>query len=123
MLNNEFAKCTHGQQKRDFLFVEDVASGFTSILENPITGIVNIGSGKDITIKDFIETIGQKTGRRDLIRLGALPTQKNEPAILVADTKKITETVGWTPRFDINTGLDLTIEWWKNKLQNQSGLI
>ena len=116
LLNNEPAKCSHGEQKRDFLFVEDVASGFTSILESPITGVVNIGSGKSVALKDVIETIGKKIGREDLIRLGALPAQKNEPAILVADTKKLTEEVGWTPSFDINTGLDRTIQWWKSHL-------
>ena len=63
-----------------------------------------------------IETIGKKIGRGDLIRLGSLPVQKNEPCTLVADTKKLTKEVGWTPKFDINTGLDQTIEWWKNNL-------
>ena len=116
LLNNEPAKCSHGEQKRDLLFVEDIASGFTSILENPITGIVNIGSGKGIALKDVIETIGKKIGRGNLIRLGALPVLKNDPPILVADTKKLTEEVGWTPRFDISTGLDRTIEWWRSIL-------
>ena len=116
LLNNEIAKCSHGEQKRDFLFVEDVASGFTSILESPVTGIVNIGSGKGIALKDIIEIIGKKIGRGDLIRLGAIPAQKNDPPILIADTKKLTEEVGWTPKFDLNTGLDQTIKWWRSKL-------
>ena len=78
------------------------------------------GAGIVIGLATFgwrvVETIGKKIGRRDLIRLGDLPAQKNEPPILVADTKKITKEVGWAPRFDINKGLDLTIQWWKNKL-------
>jgi nucleoside-diphosphate-sugar epimerase len=116
LLNNQPAECSHGEQKRDLLFVEDVASGFVSILENEIAGIVNIGSGEGVALKDVIKTIGDKIGRSNLIRMGALPSPANEPPILVADTKRLTEEIGWTPSFDINTGLERTIQWWKKAL-------
>jgi len=116
LLKNEPAKCAHGKQKRDLLFVEDVASGFVSILEDEITGIVNIGSGKGVALKDVIKTIGDKIGRSNLIRMGTLPSPANDPLIMVADTKRLIEEVGWAPRFDINTGLDRTIQWWKSAL-------
>jgi len=116
LLKNETADCSNGNQKRDLLFVEDVASGFVSILENRITGIVNIGSGRGVILKNVIETIGDKIGRRNLIRMGVLPSPKNDPPILVANTKRLTEEVGWTPKFNINTGLDHTIQWWKSVL-------
>jgi nucleoside-diphosphate-sugar epimerase len=116
LLKNETAECSHGNQKRDLLFVEDVASGFVSILENEITGIVNIGSGECVALKDVIKTIGDKIGRKNLIRMGTLPSYANEPPILMADTKRLTEEVRWAPKFDINTGLDRTIHWWKSTL-------
>jgi len=116
LLKNEIAKCSHGKQKRDLLYVEDVASGFISILENDIIGIVNIGSGKGIALEDVIKTIGDKIGRSNLIRMGALPSPLNDPPILVADTKRLTEEVKWKPKFDIDSGLDRTIQWWKSAL-------
>ena len=115
-LNKNFKKCSNGNQKRDFLYVEDVASGFVSILENKITGIVNIGSGRDVILKNVIETIGDKIGRKNLIRMGGLPSPQNDPPILGANTKRLTEEVGWAPKFNINTGLDHTIQWWKSVL-------
>ena len=116
LLKNEHADCSHGNQKRDLLFVEDVASGFVSILEDKITGIVNIGSGRGVRLKNVIETIGDKIGRKNLIRMGVLPSPQNDPPILVANTKRLTEEVGWAPKFNINTGLDHTIQWWKSVL-------
>jgi nucleoside-diphosphate-sugar epimerase len=116
LLKNEVAECSHGKQKRDLLFVEDVASGFVSILEDEIMGIVNIGSGEGVALKDVIKTIGDKIGRSNLIRMGTLPSPANDPLIMVADTKRLIEEVGWAPRFDINTGLDRTIQWWKSAL-------
>lgn len=116
LLKNEPVECSHGKQIRDLLFVEDVASGFVSILENEIRGIVNIGSGEGVALKDVIKTIGDKIGHSHLIRMGSLPSPQNDPPILVADTKRLIEEVGWTPRFDINAGLDRTIQWWKSVL-------
>ena len=116
LIKNQPADCSHGNQIRDLLFVEDVASGFTSILESEIQGIVNIGSGQGVILKDFIETIGSKIGRRDLIRFGVLPSPKDDPPKLVANIKRLTEEVGWSPKFNINKGLDQTINWWKGVL-------
>lgn len=120
LLQNKPAKCSHGNQIRDLIFVEDVASGFVSLLQSEITGTVNIGAGKGIVLKDAIKTIGEKVGRSNLIRLDALPSPENEPPVLIAETQRLKEEVGWAPKFDLNSGLDQTIEWWKNNLKNRT---
>jgi nucleoside-diphosphate-sugar epimerase len=114
LLKEDAALCSHGNQIRDFLYVDDVANAFVSILENDITGCINIGSGNPISVKEIIYTIGEKMGRLDLIRLGALSSSPNEPKLLVADTTRLYNEVGWRPQNDLNTGLDKTIMWWKN---------
>ena len=116
LLEKEPAECSHGKQNRDLLYVEDVASGFVSLLESDITGIVNIGSGKGVMLRNVIETIGNKIGCPELIRLGAIPSPADDPATLVADTNRLRQETGWTPRFNLDTGLDQTIQWWKNML-------
>ena len=45
LLKGEFARCSHGRQIRDFLYVEDVAEAFVALLDSDITGPVNIASG------------------------------------------------------------------------------
>jgi nucleoside-diphosphate-sugar epimerase len=103
---------TPGEQIRDFLHVADVASAIVAALN--LTGIVNIGSGTGVTVRHIAETIGDLTGRRDLIRLGAKPYAPGDPMHVVAETTKLRST-GWQPRYDLRAGLAQTIDWWRRQ--------
>ena len=113
LLNKKIIECTDGEQYRDFLYVEDVASVFVALLCNEVTGIVNIGSGESRMLKNIIETIGEKIGYPELIRLGSIPSRQGDPIKLVADISKLRRKIGWSPKFNIDKGLDETIQWWK----------
>jgi nucleoside-diphosphate-sugar epimerase len=113
LLNKKTAECTHGKQYRDLLYVEDVASGFVALLCNKVTGVVNIGSGESSMLRNIVETIGEKIGCPELIRLGSIPSRPGDPISLVADISKLRRELGWSPSFDLDSGLDKTIQWWK----------
>jgi nucleoside-diphosphate-sugar epimerase len=114
LLQNKQAKCSHGHQIRDFLYVQDVASAFVALLESDVMGPVNIASGQPVTLKNVIYKIADKLDRYNLIQLGALPAQDNDPRVLIADIRKLSEEVRWQPKFDLDVGLEQTIAWWKN---------
>lgn len=116
LLKGELARCSHGNQIRDFLYVKDVAGAFIALLESNISGAVNVASGHPVTIKDVIMKIAGKLGRKNLIQLGALPVSENEPHLLVADVNQLTQKVGWAPKYDLDRGLDQTIAWWRKHL-------
>lgn len=116
LLKGEPARCSHGNQIRDFLHVEDVASAFVALLESDVMGPVNIASGQPVALKDVIYKIADKLGRCDLVQLGALPVQDNDPRVLIADVGRLSEKVRWQPKFDFDMGLEQTITWWKNTL-------
>jgi nucleoside-diphosphate-sugar epimerase len=116
LLQGKEIACTQGNQQRDFLYVEDVASAFASILESDIEGAVNIGSGEALPVKDIIGQIAAKIGKPSLIRFGALQPPLDEPAVLVASAARLKEELHWSARFSLDEALDKTIEWWKKKL-------
>jgi nucleoside-diphosphate-sugar epimerase len=116
LLKGEPARCSHGKQIRDFLYVQDIAEAFVTLLESQILGAVNVASGYPIAIKDVINKIAEKLGRRDLVELGALPVSEHEPHLLVADVSRLTNEVGWVPKYDLDRGLEQTINWWKDHL-------
>ncbi len=113
LLRGEPAPCSDGCQVRDFLYVEDVASAFVALLESEVQGPVNIASGIPVPVKSVVARIGEKIGRPDLIRLGAL-APKHAPPRLVATTQRLRDEVGWRAQYDLDTGLDRTIDWWRN---------
>jgi len=109
--------CTHGNQVRDFLYVKDVADAFVTLLGSQVTGPVNIASGRPVFLKDVIYKIARRMGRDDLIELGAIPTPANDPNFLVADVKRLSDEVGWQPQYDLNSGLENTLSWWREQFK------
>ena len=116
LINGEPARCSHGKQVRDYLYVKDVASAFVALLECEYEGAVNIASGQPVSLEEIIMKLAEKLDGLDLIRFGALPAAMNEPDILVCDTGRLNNQVGWQPEYSLDRGLDLTIEWWKKQL-------
>ena len=119
VLRGEPAPCSHGNQIRDFLYVKDVASAFVSLLQSDVRGVVNIASGLPVSLKDVVNKIGEKLNRADLIRLGERPVSPSDPPLLVADARRLTEEVGWMPEFDLDVGLDQTIQWWDSFIKKR----
>jgi nucleoside-diphosphate-sugar epimerase len=116
LLRGELARSTEGEQLRDYLHVEDVADALVTLLLSDVRGAVNIASGFPIAVRDIILRIADILDRKDLIRLGALPTRAGEPRLLLADVSRLFQEVGWRPQRDMDEGLRQTIEWWKAEL-------
>lgn len=116
LLQDKVASCTHGNQIRDFLYVEDVASAFVSLLESSVEGPVNIASGQPLAVKTIVYIISDLLDRRHLIKLGALSSSEAEPPLLVADVRRLNQQVGWKPSVALEAGLRNTVEWWKKNL-------
>jgi nucleoside-diphosphate-sugar epimerase len=105
------APLTDGNEVRDFLHVEDVAEAIVAVALSKLTGIVNIGSGVPVTIREMATQIAGIIGRPDLLQFGAYRPPAAEAPVLVADAAKLNAI--WRPRIDLATGLRGTIEWWR----------
>jgi len=116
LLSEELALCTHGNQIRDFLFSEDVADAFVTLLNSDLTGAVNIASGNPVTLKQVVNKIAEKLGKKDLVKFGARPVPKNETPFVVGDIQRLSTELNWKPKFNLNSGLEETIDWWKENL-------
>lgn len=123
ILRGEPAHCSHGNQIRDFLFVEDVASAFVALLESDFCGPVNVASGYPVVLKDLINKIGEKLNRSDLIQFASGETSLENPNLLIADVSRLNNEVGWLPKYTLDQGLDETINWWGNHLLKETNEI
>jgi nucleoside-diphosphate-sugar epimerase len=110
MLEGRPAACTHGRQVRDLLHADDVSSAFGALVAGDVEGAVNVASGVPVTLAEVVETLGDITGRRDLIRFGALEAPAGEPSELVADARRLRDEVGWSPRHGLREGLERTVD-------------
>jgi nucleoside-diphosphate-sugar epimerase len=107
-----FAAST-GEQIRDYLHVNDVASALWFMVEHQLNGIFNVSSGEPVAVRALMETIGDILGRKDLIKFGELPSRHWEPKFICGDNGKLRDH-GWMPQFGLRPGLEDTIRWWQN---------
>jgi len=114
LLRNEPARCTHGNQVRDFMHVTDVAAAFVELLGSDVKGAVNIASGVSTPLKGVIHAIADHLNKRDLVRLGAVPAPAGEPDALIADVGRLRDEVGFRPRYGLKQGIAQTIEYMKS---------
>ena len=119
LLQEQPARCSHGEQIRDFLYVQDAADALVALLDSDVTGPVNIASGVPVTLKQVMLEIAEQLSRPNLIQLGARPAPEQEPPLLLADVGRLRDEVGWSPKYDLASGLRETINWWKLNQQVQ----
>jgi nucleoside-diphosphate-sugar epimerase len=115
LLDGDFARCTHGNQVRDYLHVEDVAAAFVALLESDVRGAVNIASGRPVTLRDVVLAAAERLHAAERVRFGALAAPDNEPPLLVADVGRLEREVGWRPRYDLASGIESTVRYWQEK--------
>lgn len=104
-----------GEQTRDFLHVEDVASGLVSVLLSDEVGRVDICSGRRTRLREVFDAIGEATGRKDLIEIGKREEQPNETADISGDPRRLL-AMGWTPRWSLASGILDAVEWWRPRV-------
>lgn len=102
----DLTKC---EQKRDFIFIEDVVSGVASIVENLDSfpagfSEVDIGSGRALPLKDIVMMIKEATKSHSEINFGAIALRRNEPMNLCADITKM-QKLNWHPTVSIEEGI------------------
>lgn len=106
---------TKGEQKRDFIHVDDVVGAFIKVADNigtmsPGYHKMEVGSGGTITIRDFVEKLKAMTGNTTTeLKFGALPYRENEVMESHVDISGISR-LGWRPRISLEDGLMATIK-------------
>ena len=71
-------------------------------------------AGQPIAIKDIVYKIGEQMGRPDLIQLGAIPAATNDTPLVIADVKRLSDEVGFQPTYNLERGIEETINWWRS---------
>lgn len=116
LLRGEEAKSSHGRQVRDYMHVQDAADGIVALLNSDAQGQFNIASGDGVPIRAIVERIGSIVGRTDLLRIGALPARPNDVPMVVGDPEKTRRQIGWQAGVDLESGLEMTVEWWRRQV-------
>jgi UDP-glucose 4-epimerase len=103
-----------GKQTRDYVFVGDVVRANLLALSYGKSDIFNIGTGIETDVNALFQNI-RALANSKCKELHA-PAKKGEQLRSVLDTKKIKTILNWSPQVELEEGLKLTVEFFKNKL-------
>lgn len=105
---------TPGEQKRDFIYIEDVIEAFLRILAHS-EALGNgfypyeVGTNQTVEIRKLAELVKKLSGNHEtLLNFGALPYRENEIMESRVDTSEIRK-LGWHPKVSLEEGLRRTI--------------
>lgn len=119
LMNTPVINLSKGDQKRDFIHVDDVVWGYVNIINN-IDSIkytnFEIGLGAGIRIKDLAIYIKTACDSSSNLNFGCLPYRENEVMESVAKIDAIKST-GWNPKYSLKDGLNRVIFFEKDILR------
>lgn len=107
------AHCISGRALRDFMDVRDAGNALSALLLSEFSGAVNIASGRQMYISDIVSNLGSIIGRTDLIRMENRLEHHKEPNVLVADTKRLRDIIGFSSGYSLDASLADCVAYWR----------
>jgi len=106
---------TEGKQTREFNFVENLVDGFLLAGEKDeaLGQIINLGCGKEITIRELILQIHRETDSSSELHIGELQYRPTEIWRMFANNSRARDILGWEPRVSFGEGLRRTVDWYR----------
>ncbi len=104
-----------GKQRRDYVFVEDIAhANLLAAEKGKGFRVYNVGSGQGIWMTDIIKIIGKLFQKK--LKIKNMGKRPGDSAYVVADISRIKKELGWEPMVGLTEGLQRTINYYQNKI-------
>jgi dTDP-glucose 4,6-dehydratase len=110
----------NGNQTRSFCYVSDEIEGFLRLAKSDEHMPVNIGNPNEFTILECAQVVLKITGSKSRIRHEPLP--QDDPRQRRPDITKARKLLGWEPKIDLETGLRLSLDYFKNAVAEESAV-
>jgi dTDP-glucose 4,6-dehydratase len=107
-----------GQQTRSFCYVSDEIDGFVRLSKSEQHLPVNIGNPKEFTILECAQMVLHVTGSKSQIRYKPLP--QDDPKQRCPDITKARQELEWEPKIDLETGLRLSLDYFKKAVAEEA---
>jgi nucleoside-diphosphate-sugar epimerase len=93
---------------KDYIYIDDLAAAVLQVLESKFTGVVNLGTGIGVTVREIAQALAGMLGRPELIEV-ADPPQVDPLGYVVADASRLRQ-LGWHPAHTLAQGLRKMVE-------------
>jgi len=105
-----------GSQTRSFCYVSDEVEGILRLAKATEHGPVNVGNPTEFTILECAQRVLTVTGSKSSLKYEALP--QDDPKQRRPDISKAKQLLGWEPRIDLESGLRMSLEYFREEVAN-----
>lgn len=105
-----------GEQTRSFCYVSDEIEGILGLSRTDEHLPVNVGNPTEWTIFECAKAVLRVTGSKSKITFRPLP--QDDPIQRQPDISKARRLFGWEPKIDLETGLKLSLEYFRNCVES-----
>lgn len=129
MKHTERIALTSGEQRRDFIYIQDVVAAFARLVafyalergRSPDGKLATyaVGSGVATPVRQVAELIHALTRSRSALDFGAKPQRPHEVMWSQADLSAM-RALNWSPQVDLREGVQRTIAWWQTHLEEEA---
>lgn len=104
-----------GEQSRDFTYIDNVVAANLKAVDTTkgIGQVINIANGERITLNQLLDQLKRLTGMNNA-QADYQDPRKGDVRDSLADISRAREMLDFAPHVDLQTGLKLTMDWWKN---------
>jgi UDP-glucose 4-epimerase len=111
MAQDQSPPMTEGIQKWDYLFIDDAAEAVMATLEsNRVNGTYNLSSGSALAVRDIAEMLRDAIAPTLALQFGTIPYGPSQIFHMEGDIARLKSATDWSPRTDLLTGLNKTIQ-------------
>jgi nucleoside-diphosphate-sugar epimerase len=116
LLRGEPPRLMSGRREVDWVFVEDVVDALLAAAVAPAIdgGILDVGSGKLVTVKDVVDRLVTLVNPRIEPSFGAIADRPLEQ-VRVADTARTAALINWNASTSLEDGLTRTVDWYAER--------
>lgn len=111
--NEQQIELTLGEQKRDFIYIDDVVNAYLTVIQKQYQlpdfySSFQVCTNQVISIKDLMNTLKELTNSKSILNFGAVPYREKE--LMLSETNNLDLIkLGWKPQHTIKEGLQKTI--------------
>ena len=106
---------------REFIYIDDVVDAYMKLAEHiDLTKgrSFNVGTLEHIKVEDFVKKIYKCLGKEPDIEIRDREAEFKEIPEQYLDSTLVKETTGWEPKYDLDSGLQKTVDWYANFFKN-----
>jgi nucleoside-diphosphate-sugar epimerase len=117
-LQNECPPLASPETARDFIYVDDVVDLYLMAANRPeLSGeTFNVGTGFQTTLREIVDITKKMLKAKIKPKWNTMEKRSWDQSIWQANMSKTKKTFNWKPKYNLATGLEKTVEWFKNNL-------